>query len=100
MLLERVALYFQYHPNAVKHLAANCMLFDEEKIEWLNAKVKEIEIKSQKMNANIFFLNFSDWPLVQPPDAKFKHRTLYEGDFHFEGRREHSAKARRTLAAA
>ena len=55
MLLERVALYFQYHPNAVKHLAANCMLFDEEKIEWLNAKVKEIEIKSQKMNANIFF---------------------------------------------
>jgi hypothetical protein len=39
MLVERVALYLKEHPNAVRHLAANCTLFDEEKIEFFNAKV-------------------------------------------------------------
>jgi hypothetical protein len=32
MLVERMNLYLSEHPNAVKHLAANCTLFDEEKI--------------------------------------------------------------------
>lgn len=39
MLLERMILYLEEHPNAVKHIAANCTLFDEEKIEFRNAKV-------------------------------------------------------------
>ncbi len=39
MLLERVAVYFKHHPNVMKHIAGNCTLFDDEKIEFLNAKV-------------------------------------------------------------
>jgi hypothetical protein len=39
MLLERMILYLEEHPNVVKHIAANCTLFDEEKIEFRNAKV-------------------------------------------------------------
>jgi hypothetical protein len=41
MLVEWRNLYLLEHPNAVKHLAANCTLFDEEKIEFLNAKVHD-----------------------------------------------------------
>jgi hypothetical protein len=40
MALERMALYLDKHPDAIKHIAANCTLFDEELIEFLNAKVR------------------------------------------------------------
>ena len=39
MSLERMAFYLDEHPDAVRHIAANCTLFDEELIEFLNAKV-------------------------------------------------------------
>jgi len=37
MLVERMTEYVFEHPNAVKHIAANCTLLDEEFIEWLDA---------------------------------------------------------------
>lgn len=40
ILVERMKVYLDEHPHAVEHIAANCTLFDEEKIEWLNAKVR------------------------------------------------------------
>ena len=40
MALERMAMYLDKHPDAIKHIAANCTLFDEELIEFLNAKVR------------------------------------------------------------
>lgn len=39
MALERMQLYIEDHPDALEHIAANCTLFDEELIEFLNAKV-------------------------------------------------------------
>ena len=39
MLFERLAQLKEKHPNAVKLFAANCTLFDEEKIEFMNAKI-------------------------------------------------------------
>ena len=30
LLVERMAVYLFEHPNAVKHIAANCALLDEE----------------------------------------------------------------------
>lgn len=41
IVLERMALYLEEHPDAVEHIAANCTLFDEELIEFLNAKVRQ-----------------------------------------------------------
>ena len=38
MALERMALYLK-HPKLVDHMGANITLFDEEKIEFLNAKI-------------------------------------------------------------
>ncbi len=39
MALERMDLYIEKHPHLVKHIGLNCTLFDEEKIEFLNAKI-------------------------------------------------------------
>jgi hypothetical protein len=39
MALERMAGYLRDHPELVDHMAVNCTLFDEEKIEFLNAKI-------------------------------------------------------------
>ena len=36
---ERTELYLKEHPAIMKHMAANVALFDEEKIEFLNAKI-------------------------------------------------------------
>jgi len=38
-VLERTELYLKEHPAIMKHMAANVTLFDEEKIEFLNAKI-------------------------------------------------------------
>ena len=38
MALERMELYIEEHPDALEHIVANCTLFDEELIEFLNAK--------------------------------------------------------------
>jgi hypothetical protein len=38
MALERMELYIEERPDALEHIAANCTLFDEELIEFLNAK--------------------------------------------------------------
>ena len=51
MLVERMAVYLFEHPNAVKHIAANCTLLDEEFIEWLNAKV--CILKKYKISASL-----------------------------------------------
>lgn len=37
--LERMDFYMDEHPDAANHILANCTLFDEELIEFLNAKV-------------------------------------------------------------
>ena len=39
MLFERLRQLKEKHPNAVKLFAANCSLFDEEKVEFMNAKL-------------------------------------------------------------
>ena len=39
MALERMAGYLRDHPELVDHMAVNCTLFDEEKIEFLNSKI-------------------------------------------------------------
>jgi hypothetical protein len=39
MTLERMAGYLRDHPELLDHMAVNCTLFDEEKIEFLNAKI-------------------------------------------------------------
>jgi len=39
MALERMAGYLRDHPKLVDHVAVNCTLFDEEKVEFLNAKI-------------------------------------------------------------
>ena len=36
---ERTELYLKEHPAIMKHMAANVSLFDEEKIEFLSAKI-------------------------------------------------------------
>ena len=39
MAWERMELYLNDNPDVAKHIAANVTLFDEEKIEFLNAKI-------------------------------------------------------------
>ena len=39
MAWERMELYLNDHPDVARHIAANVTLFDEEKIEFLNAKI-------------------------------------------------------------
>ena len=39
MAWERMELYLNEHPDVARHIAANVTLFDEKKIEFLNAKI-------------------------------------------------------------
>lgn len=39
MLAERLKLYKVKHPNVMKLFASNCIQFDEEKIEFMNARI-------------------------------------------------------------
>ena len=39
MVWGRMELYLKVHSAIMKHMAANVALFDEEKIEFLNAKI-------------------------------------------------------------
>ena len=56
----------------MKHLAANCTLFDEEKIEFLNAKVNT---NTGRSRLDIDWISpvpamLADWPVVQPENAE------------------------------
>lgn len=39
MLAERLRLYKNKHPNVIRLFSANCIQLDEEKIEFMNAKI-------------------------------------------------------------
>ena len=61
MLMERLKQLKENHPNAVKLFAANCSLFDEEKVEfmnaklgrWIKARVKDLGIHHYKRTSSI-----------------------------------------------
>ena len=61
MLIERLKQLKDNHKNAVKLFAANCSLFDEEKVEfmnaklgrWIKARVKDLGIHHYKRTSSI-----------------------------------------------
>ena len=61
MLMERLKQLKDKHKNAVKLFAANCSLFDEEKVEfmnaklgrWIKARVKDLGIQHYKRTSSI-----------------------------------------------
>ena len=61
MLMERLKQLKDKHENAVKLFAANCSLFDEEKVEfmnaklgrWIKARVKDLGIHHYKRTSSI-----------------------------------------------
>lgn len=55
MLAERLRLYKNKHPNVIRLFAANCIQLDEEKIEFMNAKI------GRWMKARIKDLNISHY---------------------------------------
>jgi hypothetical protein len=62
--LKRMQLYIEKHPDALEHIAANYTLFDEELIEFLNAKASFIMNVSVCVPATNHFRTNADWALV------------------------------------
>ena len=72
MALERMQLYIEEHPDVLEHIAANCTLFDEELIEFLNAKASRLCILFVSIAGTSPF-RLPDWALVQPAHAECKY---------------------------
>ena len=72
MLFERLAQLKEKHPNAVKLFAANCTLFDEEKVEFMNAKLgRWIKARIKDLGIGHYRRTSSIMKGVQEIDASF-----------------------------
>ena len=72
MLMERLKQLKDKHPNAVKLFAANCSLFDEEKVEFMNAKIgRWIKARIKDLGIQHYRRTTSIMKGVQEIDASF-----------------------------
>ena len=72
MLFERLSQLKKNHPNALKLFAANCSLFDEEKIEFMNAKLgRWIKARIKDLRIGHYRRTSSIMKGVQEIDASF-----------------------------
>ena len=72
MLFERLKQLKDKHPNAVKLFAANCSLFDEEKVEFMNAKIgRWIKARIKDLGIKHYRRTTSIMKGVQEIDASF-----------------------------
>ena len=87
MTLERILLYSHNFPEVLEHLAANCKLFDEEKIEWMNALVTRTIHPKSILFITRAVTNYptADRSLVQSTNYGPWDRSLQIFDFDNEG---------------